>query len=226
MRKFVFVALALLVAISTVQCDDSSEEVLEHIKSRHLKKYLHGQREHLDDGLEKLEKHCPGVSEKLKVAVKEFSECDDKVDDSLTICEAIHAYTINCTAPLLKVVNDCLPEKARGLPNLGMKSMVSVAEHLCKQSGESIFELVNPCLWEDLEEANTEMDACEEKVKALGQKYKENIPTQSELCSSITDLRTCIQKRATLSCKNQKTRNAILGVFDAAVAPCSHLNAV
>lgn len=71
--------------------------------------------------------------------MKEFHECDDKADESLTMCAAIQAYTLNCTSPLLRVVDDCLPQKAKGLPKLGVKSLLSVSEHLCKQTGESIF---------------------------------------------------------------------------------------
>ncbi|WP_407810220.1 hypothetical protein, partial [Staphylococcus aureus] len=82
-----------------------------------------------------------GVSEKLKSALVSFQECDDKADDSLTLCSAIQVYTLNCTAPLLKVVDDCLPDSAKGLPSLGVKSILSVADYLCKQTGESIFEL-------------------------------------------------------------------------------------
>mgnify|MGYP005984657635 CR=1 FL=1 len=118
---------------------DSSEEVIDKVKSKHVKKLLNQNKEHLDEGLDKLEQKCPGVTPKLKAAVKSFVECDDKVDDSLTICESIQSYTLNCTAPLLKVIDDCLPQNAKGLPTLGLKSLVSVADFLCKQSGEAIF---------------------------------------------------------------------------------------
>ena len=118
---------------------DSSEEVIDSVKSKHVKKLLTQNKEHLDEGLEKLEEKCPGVSEKLKAAIKSFMECDDKVDDSLTICQAIQSYTLNCTTPLLKVIDDCLPQNAKGLPTLALKSVLSVADFLCKQTGESIF---------------------------------------------------------------------------------------
>ena len=133
---------------------DSSEEVLEEIKSKHLKKYLSSHKENIDEGFQKLEEHCPGVTEKLKVcqfivvsfgnpffqqAVKSFKECDDKADDSLTICHAIQSYTLNCTAPVIQVIDDCLPPRAKGLPKFGLESIVSVADFLCKQTGESIF---------------------------------------------------------------------------------------
>jgi hypothetical protein len=133
---------------------------------------------------------------------------------------------LNCTAPLLKVVDDCLPDSAKGLPSLGVKSILSVADYLCKQTGESIFELGNPCLWEDLEESNEQLDECEEKVKNFAKKHKETIPSKTEICSTATSLRTCVQTRATTTCKNQKTKNVALGVFDALVAPCSHINEV
>ncbi|KAJ3626623.1 hypothetical protein MTP99_017319 [Tenebrio molitor] len=225
MNKLLIIAFALFAVISIVRCSDS-DEVLEKVKSKHLRKYLTDRREDVDSGLEKLEKHCPGVSEKLKSALVSFQECDDKADDSLTLCSAIQVYTLNCTAPLLKVVDDCLPDSAKGLPSLGVKSILSVADYLCKQTGESIFELGNPCLWEDLEESNEQLDECEEKVKNFAKKHKETIPSKTEICSTATSLRTCVQTRATTTCKNQKTKNVALGVFDALVAPCSHINEV
>ncbi|KAJ3646779.1 hypothetical protein Zmor_024351 [Zophobas morio] len=227
--KLVFVVFAIFAVINSALCD-SSEEVIENVKSKHVKKLLTKNKEHLDEGLEKLEKHCPGVGDKLKHAIKSFQECDDKVDDSLTICHAIQSHTLNCTKPLLDVVDGCLPQKAKGLPTLGVKSLLSVADFLCKQTGESIFELVNPCLWEDDETEGGEEteNECEKKAVALAEKFgdENTIPTQSEICSTATSLRTCLKEDVHKQCKNQKTQDAVLGLFDAIVAPCSHINEV
>ncbi|KAJ3642517.1 hypothetical protein Zmor_025287 [Zophobas morio] len=222
MKKYIFVAFALFAVIGGVK-SDSSEEVLEEIKSKHLKKYLSSHKENIDEGFQKLEEHCPGVTEKLKQAVKSFKECDDKADDSLTICHAIQSYTLNCTAPVIQVIDDCLPPRAKGLPKFGLESIVSVADFLCKQTGESIFELANPCLWEDVEDEQE--DQCIENLKELSGKFgeKDDIPSKIEICSATPTLRGCIQTRATTHCKNQKTRNAILGFFDAVVAPCKQV---
>lgn len=89
MNKFIFITLAVflgkqsfyflitrfktnLSAVNSVQCDDSSEEILQQVKSKHLRKYLTDKREDVDENLEKLEKHCPGVTEKLKVFCSTF----------------------------------------------------------------------------------------------------------------------------------------------------------
>ncbi|RZC36711.1 DUF1397 domain containing protein [Asbolus verrucosus] len=225
MNKFIFVAFALFAVVSFVQCTDN-DDYLEKVKSKHIRKYLRNRKDTLDSGLSKLEEHCPGVSEKLKDALVAFGECDDRVDDSLTICDAIQSATLNCTQPLIKVVDDCLPEKAKGLPLLGIKSVLSVSDFLCKQNGEAIFELLNPCLWEDLEESNEQINECEEKVTSKLKQHKDSIPSPSEVCSVVTSMRTCVRTRTEKTCKNAKTRNVAIGLYDAVVAPCSSINQV
>ncbi|XP_063921519.1 uncharacterized protein LOC135136251 [Zophobas morio] len=235
--KYIFVALALFSVFSSFRCD-SSGEVIDTVKSKHVKKLLSKNKEHVDEGLEKLEQHCPGVTNKLKEAIKSFVECDDKVDDALTICQQIQTSSINCTAPLFKVVDDCLPPKARGLPTLGLKSLVSVADFLCKQNGETIFELANPCLWgfaivdaENESNVTTECDkkfatVIEEVNGLIEQNNPEQIPTKTEICNTITGFRSCVKTETVASCKCQKTQDAAIGLFDAFVAPCSHINEV
>lgn len=68
-----------------------------------------------------------------------FKNCEENFDDTLTICQMLQSATLNCSEPVVKVITDCLPEKARDLPILSIKSFVSVAGYLCSILGESIF---------------------------------------------------------------------------------------
>lgn len=117
---------------------ESSEEVLQRIKSKYFKEYLKENRL-LEAGSQKFKQICPGQEEKLRQSLVELQKCDDSVDNSLTICESIQTSVLNCTKPLLDVLDSCLPAKAKGLPTLGVQSLVSVSNYLCKLNGESIF---------------------------------------------------------------------------------------
>ncbi|KAJ3642516.1 hypothetical protein Zmor_025286 [Zophobas morio] len=222
MKKQIFLALALFAVISSVECD-SSEDLLEEVKFKHALQYVSTHKDDIKIGIQKLETQCPGVTEKLKQAIKSFKECADKVDDSLTVCQAIQSYTLNCTTPLLKVIDDCVPPKARGLPKFALESLVSVADYLCKQPGESIFELGNPCLWQDAE--GEEHEQCAKNLKEISAKVEQSdtIPSKEEICGVLTGVRVCVQSGVTANCQNQKTRNAVIGFFDAAVAPCKQI---
>ncbi|KAJ3646777.1 hypothetical protein Zmor_024349 [Zophobas morio] len=221
MNKYIFVAFALFAVFISVRC----EQVLEEVKPKYVKTLLTQSMEKFDEGLENLEETCPGVSPKLKAAVKSFIECDEKFDDSLTICESIQRHTFNCIRPLLQVIDDCLPQKAKGLPILGVKSLLSVADFMCKQTGESIFEQANPCLLEDSEETN-ENNECKHKINQFIENYegKDDIPTRSEICTLATGFKSCVRRDVDGLCKNQKTRDVVNGLLDAVVAPCSNIN--
>lgn len=62
---------------------------------------------------------------------------------------------------------------------------VRKSNFLVKFMRETFVELANPCIWKDLEETNVEMDACEEKVKAIGEKYHNNLPEKTDLCRYV-----------------------------------------
>lgn len=51
--------------------------------------------------------------------------------------------------------------------------------------------------------------------------------TNTFVDSAATNLRSCAQKQNDLSkCKNQKTKDAFVGLVDAILAPCSNINEV
>ncbi|RZC33796.1 hypothetical protein BDFB_011479, partial [Asbolus verrucosus] len=224
--RYFYLTCITIIAVNFIHCLDSGE-VLEKVKSKHIRKYLEAKKDTVDSGLSELDEICPGVSEKLEDAVINFLECADKVDDSLTICEAIQSATLNCTQPLIKLVDDCLPAKAKGLPSLGINSFRSVSEYLCKQSGESLFELLNPCLWEDAEDSSATAQ-CERDLETRMDKFVNgtSLPSTTEVCSFATSVRNCLKLDGEKSCKNQKTREVALGLVDAIVAPCSAINEV
>lgn len=66
-------------------------------------------------------------------------KCEENFDSTLTICQIIQSATVNCSAPVVKIITDCLPEKLQDLPILSIRSFVSVVGFLCESLGESIF---------------------------------------------------------------------------------------
>ncbi|XP_063921726.1 uncharacterized protein LOC135136400 [Zophobas morio] len=224
MNKYIFVAFALVVVIDSVR-SDFSEDIIDNVKSKQVKKLLAENKHYIKAGLGKLEQQCPGVTQKLKAGIKAYQQCDEKSDDSLTICQTIETSNLNCTKQLIRVFDDCLPPMARALPTMALKALVSVAGFLCKQTGESIFELANPCFWEPPEQSD---QVCEEKVNQFVGKYaqSEHGPTKAETCAVANSYMECIRDGLGGGCKNQKTKDVVYGLFEALMSPCRNLSAV
>lgn len=68
-----------MLAVNIVQSDDSSEnseELIKHVKHKHIRRILNHRRSDLDEHLGKLEKQCSGATEKLRVII---SNCKNQV---------------------------------------------------------------------------------------------------------------------------------------------------
>lgn len=105
------------------------------MRSIYFKGYHHAMMEASD---EKFDQFCPGHGKVLKQSLIELDKCRKRVDDSLTLCESVQSSVLNCTKPVLDIVDQCVPQTAKGLPSLAVESLVSVLDRLCKMTGESI----------------------------------------------------------------------------------------
>ncbi|CAH1375698.1 hypothetical protein MTP99_017103 [Tenebrio molitor] len=155
-------------------------------------------------------------------------ECRKKFDTSLTTCDSLRTYALHCSQPFIQLEDECLTNYTKGLTMLTVKGIVSAIDFLCSERGEVILELVNPCIWfyeftAEEQEPEEELEECNDRLKDMIHKYRKNLPSPSEACSSLGTFWSCFNSRLTRNCKNPKTKEAVSRFYDAFVTPCNDI---
>ncbi|XP_044271279.1 uncharacterized protein LOC123015560 [Tribolium madens] len=171
-----------------------------------------------DSDKEETDELCPNFDKNFDNAWILAEECIKNIDNNLTMCEQVKKYTPNCTQPLVEAIQECIPV----LPGLAVKSFMSVVDHFCKETGENLLELSNPCFWKTFLEDDEKLKKCERTIYNELENIIEDSPSQSQLCSVLTNSQSCLHE-ITDSCKSVKTRNAFMGLYEAFMAPCSNV---
>ncbi|RZC42082.1 uncharacterized protein BDFB_012423, partial [Asbolus verrucosus] len=150
-------------------------------------------------------------------ALSKLKECTSEIDENTeTACSAIKNHFLRCSKPLVKLLETCLPEQSKEVPNLVFQSVNSAITYLCKTDGEHIFELANTCVFK----TNSRSIRCERRLKTKFQQYKNKPPTKNDICELANSFKPCLHNHLQDSCGNQITRESFMGIFDALTVPC------
>ncbi|KAJ8964561.1 hypothetical protein NQ314_004865, partial [Rhamnusium bicolor] len=162
--------------------------------------------------------HCLlGSSLFYQTAIAKVEECTNTIDEeSETMCSVIKTHFEKCSKPVVRLFEECLPEKSREIPSFVTRSILSVSEHLCKTDGEHIFELSNPCV----RSQNYKTKRCLRRIQSKLQQYNSKVPSKEEICEFMSSFKGCFESHLHSSCGHIKTREAFLNLYNAALTPC------
>ncbi|EFA10007.1 uncharacterized protein LOC661814 [Tribolium castaneum] len=215
--KSLIIALASFAVFNLATCQYSSFPVSSSSDSARYLQYLRerSQTERLRHEFESL---CPGKDDELDNALYELKKCSDQIDEnSETACSAMKNHFMRCSKPMSSLLESCVPEESKGVPDLVFASVHSAVNYLCKTDGEHIFELANHCVYK----TNYKTMRCGRRMRTKLQQFKKKSPTKSDICEFAQSMKPCLKEHLDESCGNAITKESFMGMFDAMMAPCS-----
>ncbi|XP_044267271.1 uncharacterized protein LOC123013035 [Tribolium madens] len=214
--KSLIIALAFFTVFNLATCQYSNFPVASNRDSRYLQ-YLR-ERSQIERLRHEFETLCPGKDDELDDALYELKKCSDQIDENTeTACSTIKNHFSRCSKPLVSLLESCVPEESKGVPELIFGSVQSAFKYLCKTDGEHILELVNRCVYK----TNYRTMRCERRLRTKLQEYKKKSPTKADICEFAHSMKPCFKEHLDDSCGNAITKESFMGMFDAMVAPCS-----
>ncbi|XP_018568673.1 uncharacterized protein LOC108908959 [Anoplophora glabripennis] len=213
--KWLACCVAVLAVVGLVQCLTSSEEMV-NLKVQMIKNYMR-ERQAISSLTTKVESLCPGYGSQFETALNKVEQCTNGIDeDTETMCSAVENHFERCSKPVVKIFEECLPEKSKDVPAFIIKAILSVSKYLCKTDGEHIFELSNPCV----KSQNYRTQRCLRKLESKFQQYSSTFPTKDEICQFTSSFKGCFESHLLHSCGHVKTRESFLNVYNALQSPC------
>lgn len=213
--KWLACCVAVLAVVSLGQCLSDSEEMM-NMKIQMIKNYMR-ERQVINTLTAKVEALCSGYGSQFEAALKKVEQCTNEIDeDSETICSTIENHFEKCSKPVVKVFEECLPEKSKDVPAFLVKAVLSTSKYLCQADGEHIFELSNPCV----KSQTYRTQRCLRKLESKFQQYTSAVPSKEEICDFGSSFKGCFESHLHHNCGNAKTREAFLNVYNALRSPC------
>ncbi|XP_019868307.1 uncharacterized protein LOC109597118 [Aethina tumida] len=168
----------------------------------------------------KINQTCPNNDDEINETIKQVETCTDKITtfDTKTMCDIIETHFTECTKPLSQLFTDCAPENAKQTPEFVFHSVVRMFKHVCDMDGEHILELINPCFWFGID---TDDSKCMQEVQKKYNSYKKKLPSKSQLCGLLEELKECAGEPLKKACHNPITRESFGGIVNAIYDECN-----
>lgn len=71
--------------------------------------------------------------------INKLADCAGEIEiESYTICHVLQTEVPRCVKSISDFIDECLPERSRGIPDLIINSINATANYMCKTDGEHL----------------------------------------------------------------------------------------
>ncbi|XP_066253278.1 uncharacterized protein [Euwallacea similis] len=207
MFKSVVLILAALGAANGHLSPDS-EELQHQLTMKIIREQIRSQIA-IENARSKLDIICPGYGNKFENVTMEIADCAESIDEeNETICSMMKNNLEKCMQPLVKLFEECLPERSRRVPAMLVKMILSSLNYVCKTNGEHLLELQNQCF----RTPTIKLKRCIRKIETTRQKYirSNRYPSAEEICDLLEEMKPCLTSHLQTSCNHPITREAFI----------------